>query len=316
MAAWPSGESLTVRNIAEDAIASLLVDSRCQLGESVVWCDRRDALFWTDIEACQLWMHTPATGETRQWSLPSKLGCLALTMDGRLLLGLAKALQVADVDAATDTVLPLAPVIEVETSNLDTRINDGRADRAGNFVFGTKSERDDGAEIGSFYQYSSQHGLRRLDLPHVAIPNSICFSLDGKTMYYCDSRRPRILCCYYDAENAAVSSRRTFIEVDAANASPDGSSIDAEGCLWNAQWGASRVVRYQPDGTTDRILAVPVTQPSCCVIGGTARDTLYISSARTELDEQALAREPSAGGIFQLMLDGALGVPESRVYLA
>lgn len=303
-------------NFDGDAVASLLVDSRCQLGESVLWCDQRAALFWTDIEACQLWMHTLATNETRQWSLPSKLGCLALTADGRLLLGLAKALHVADVDAATGTVLPLTQLTEVEPSNPETRINDGRADRAGNFVFGTKSERDDGAAIGSFYQYSIQHGLRRLDLPHVAIPNSICFSLDGKIMYYCDSRRPRILSCYYDAENADVSSSHTFIEVDAANASPDGSTIDAKGCLWNAQWGASRVVRYQPDGTTDCIVAIPVTQPSCCVIGGTARDTLYISSARAELGEQALAHQPSAGGIFQLTLDGALGVPESRVHLA
>ena len=316
MAAWPSGESLTVDDADGDAVASLLVDSRCQLGESILWCDRRSALFWTDIEACQLWMHTPATGETRHWALPSKLGCLALAADGRLLLGLAKTLQVADVDAATDTSLPITPLADVEPSNPDTRINDGRADRAGNFVFGTKSERDDGAAIGSFYQYSSQHGLRRLDLPQVAIPNSICFSLDGKTMYYCDSRRPRILCCYYDAENAVVSSSHTFVEVDAANASPDGSTIDAEGCLWNAQWGASRVVRYHPDGTTDRIVAVPVTQPSCCVIGGPASDALYISSARAELDDRALAHEPGAGGVFQRMLEGALGVPESRVYLA
>ena len=316
MAAWPSGESLTVHNADGDAVASLLVDSRCQLGESILWCDQRAALFWTDIEACQLWMHTPATGETRHWALPSKLGCLALAADGRLLLGLAKALQMADVDAATDTSLPITPLVEVEPSAPDTRINDGRADRAGNFVFGTKGERDDGAAIGSFYQYSSQHGLRRLDLPHVAIPNSICFSLDGKTMYYCDSRRPRILCCYYDAANAAVSSSHTFIEVDAANASPDGSTIDAKGRLWNAQWGASRIACYEPDGTTDRIVAIPVTQPSCCVIGGMAGDTLYVSSARAELDEQALASEPSAGGIFQLRLEGALGVPESRVHLA
>lgn len=316
MAAWPSGKPLKVRNTDEKAVANLLLDSRCELGESIVWCEKRAVLFWTDIEAARLWRHAPATGETRQWLLPSKLGCVALTGDGRLLLGLADTLQVADVDAATGTFLPLLPLIEVESSNPDTRINDGRADRAGNFVFGTKSERADQAAIGSFYQYSSQHGLRRLDLPRVAIPNSICFSLDGKTLYYCDSLQPRILCCDYDADRAAVSGSRTFIEVDAANASPDGSTIDAEDCLWNAQWGASRVVRYRPDGTVDQVVSVPATQPSCCVIGGAGRDLLYITSARVEMDAQALALEPDAGGIFQHALAGALGVPESRVDVA
>ena len=50
-------------------------------------------------------------------------------------------------------------------------------------VFGTFNEAEDGPG-GSFYQYSSSHGLRRLDLGGVVIPNSICFSLDGRTMYF------------------------------------------------------------------------------------------------------------------------------------
>src|ERR1700731_2126838 len=32
--------------------------------------------------------------------------------------------------------------------------------------------------------------------------DSICFSPDGRTLYYCDSLQPRILCCDYDAETA------------------------------------------------------------------------------------------------------------------
>jgi sugar lactone lactonase YvrE len=261
-------------------------------------------------------MHRPYGRLTRHWVLPDRLGSLALCQTGQLLLGLAKGLYLADPDAAREeTALSLEKLADVEAGNAETRINDGRSDRNGNFVFGTKSERSDNAAIGAFYQYSSQHGLRRLDLPAAAIPNSICFSADGRRMYYCDSVEPRILCCDYDAGAAAVSGSRAFAEVDEAGASPDGSIIDADGYLWNAQWGVGRIVRYRGDGSVDRVMPLPVKNPSCCAIGGAAYDRLYISSARVDNSVQELARTPGAGGIWQIPLPRALGLPESRIEL-
>jgi L-arabinonolactonase len=296
-------------------IPSLVVDSRCALGESVLWCERRTALFWTDIDASRLWMHRPYRGITHSWALPDRLGSLALCQTGQLLLGMAKGLYLADPDAAQDETLSLEKLVDVEAENSETRINDGRSDRNGNFVFGTKSERADNAPIGAFYQYSSRHGLRRLNLPTAAIPNSVCFSADGRRMYYCDSVTPQILCCDYDADTAAVSGSRVFAEVDDADASPDGSIIDADGYLWNAQWGAGRIVRYRSDGSVDRVMLLPVKNPSCCTIGGAAYDRLYISSARVDNSVEELARTPGAGGIWQIPLPRALGLPESRIEL-
>jgi L-arabinonolactonase len=299
-----------------DRIApSLVVDSRCALGESVLWCERRGALFWTDIDASRLWTHRPHDGATRSWALPDRLGSLALCQTGQLLLGLAKGLYLADPDAAQEETLSLEKLADVEAGNAETRINDGRSDRNGNFVFGTKSERADSAPIGAFYQYSGRHGLRRLDLPAAAIPNSICFSADGRGMYYCDSVAPRILYCGYDADAAAVSGSRVFAEIDGAGASPDGSIIDADGCLWNAQWGAGRIVRYRSDGSVDRVMSLPVKNPSCCTIGGGGYDRLYVSSARVDNSVEELARTPGAGGIWQIVLPRALGLPESRIEL-
>jgi sugar lactone lactonase YvrE len=297
-------------------IPSMVVDSRCALGESVLWCERRTALFWTDIDASRLWMHRPYGSVTQNWALPDRLGSLALCQTGQLLLGLAKGLYLADPDAAPDGHLSLEKLVDVEAENTETRINDGRSDRNGNFVFGTKSERADRAPIGAFYQYSGQHGLRRLDLPAVAIPNSICFSADGRTMYYCDSVKPQILCCDYDARAAAVSDSRVFAEMDSASASPDGSIIDADGNLWNAQWGAGRIVRYRSDGRVDQVIPLPVKNPSCCAIGGATYDRLYISSARVDNSPAELERTPGAGGIWQIPLPRTLGLPESRVELA
>lgn len=307
MAAWPSGDVVT------EALASLVVDSRCILGESILWCERRGVLYWADILSAQLWRHDPASGRSHTWSLPESLGCLALAEDGRLLLGLAKGLYASDVESQLGTQeLSLHRLVEVEADIPHTRMNDGRADREGGFVFGTKDERGGTHRDGRFYQYTALHGLRELALPRAAIPNSICFDASGTRMYFCDSVELRIRQCRYDAATATVADIETFIDIDLPGAEPDGSVVDCEGALWNAQWGAGRVVRYLPDGRIDRIVPIPAPQTSCCTL---CSDMLYVSSARVNMDAEALAAHPLSGGVFAHRLDRALARGEDRVRL-
>jgi len=79
---------------------------------------------------------------------------------------------------------------------------------------------------------------------------------------------------------------------------PDGSTVDADGCLWNAEWGGGRVVRYAPDGRVLRVLPLPASQVTCCAFGGARLDRLYVTTARTGLDPSSLAAEPHAGALF------------------
>jgi len=295
--------------------ARLLVDSRCSLGEGILWDASERALYWVDINGATLWRHELARGLSRHWTLPQRLACLALADGDRLLLGLADGLYVLDRQALNQADALTPQLLCAVEPDLPTRLNDGRVDRDGAFVFGTKSEAADGAPVGSFYQYSAAFGLRRLALPAVAIPNSICFDAAGTTLYFCDSRHPRILSCDYDSASAHVGAVREFVAMDVESASPDGSIVDAEGGLWNAQWGAGRVVRYRANGELDRIIQLPVTQPSCCVIGGEQGDQLYITSAHEDLDRQALAQQPHAGGVFVAALGARLQRQEAQVLL-
>ena len=291
------------------AQATLFVDCRCTLGEGILWDEKRRALLWTDIQLSTLWMHGAADNATRTWILPDRLGSLAICESGRLLLGLAKGLFLADLDTVAGAVLGLEPVVSVEPGVPRTRINDGRTDRAGNFVFGTFNEAQDGPS-GSFYQYSSRHGLRRLDLGGVVIPNSICFSLDGRTMYFCDSPVARIRQCDYDASSAGVANVREFARLGAGEGLPDGSVIDTDGCLWNAAWGAGLVRRYAPDGRRLAEISVSAKNPTCVVFGGDALDDLYVTSSRQEMSDDELARTPEAGGVYRARV-GARGVRDA-----
>jgi L-arabinonolactonase len=276
------------------------------LGEGILWCDRAQVLYWTDIHAATLWSYRPADGTTRQWPMPERLASIALCEeDGWLLLGLASQLAFFHLDSSE-----LRPIAKVE-AELPTRLNDGACDRQGRFVFGTLHEPvagDSQRPLGGFYRLHADLTLRPLPLGGVAISNSIAFSPQGDTMYYCDSPSRRILCCDYGDTPSGV---RTFVDLHGMTGEPDGSAVDAQGGLWNAQWGMNRVVRYRPDGSTDCIVEVPTQQPTRPAFGGTTLDQLYITSARASLDEQALAKNPLAGALFQVTVP-FMGLPEPR----
>jgi L-arabinonolactonase len=291
----------------------LVVDGRHVLGEGILWNERTGRLLWTDIESSELWAHDPAGGALERWPMPERLCAMALTADdGRLLLALASGLAFFDMRTGE-----LARICEVEAHLPTTRLNDGRVDRQGRFVFGAFNEANDPKDpVGGFYRLNRDLSLERLPLGGVAIANSICFSLDGRTMYYCDTASGEIRCCDYDPGDAGesgepVANLRVFAPAGAAPGSPDGAIIDAEGYLWNARWGGGQVVRFAPDGRVDRVLALPVPQPTCLAFGGRGLDVLYVSSATQHLSPPALAAAPASGGVFAHALD-VRGLPEQR----
>ena len=287
-------------------VAGVAVLLQNELGEGIVWCEREQALYWTDIHASTLWRYRIDEGALDHWLLPERLGCFALCEeDGWLLLGLASRL--AFFHPASQT---LVPITEVEAQQ-PTRINDGACDRSGRFVFGTFHEPADGGprlSVGSFYRLNRNLSLERLSLPGVAISNSIAFSPGGERMYFCDSMTPVIRVCDYGDDCGATSE---FARIDDPRGEPDGSIVDSAGGLWNAQWGLGRVVRYTPEGRLDRCIHVPASQPTRMALGGVDRSTLYITSARLGLDARSLATQPLAGSLFAAQVDVA-GLSEPR----
>ena len=292
--------------------ALLLLDTQCTLGEGATWCAKTSRFYWTDIEGARLWRYDPSDGSSTSWHMPERLATFALCADPRyLLLGLATHL--AFFDLATGET---QRIVDVEPG-LNTRVNDGRCDRQGRFVFGTKDEGSPLQAVGGFYRLNHDLSLERLALPAPAISNSIAFSPDGATMYYCDSPTREIRVCDYRA-NGSIDNDRVFTKLTDATGEPDGSTVDRDGGLWNAQWGGRRVVRYGPDGVETERIDVPTAQPSCVAFGGPARGlpservqlgTLYVTSARTGLDAAALADDSHAGGVF-IATPGRHGLPE------
>lgn len=283
--------------------AAVLVDSRNTLGEGATWCDATHALYWTDIEGACLWRCRADGSDLAQWPMPERLACFALTHDPDVLLvGLATHLAFFDLRSGAFT-----RIVDVEPE-LPTRLNDGRCDPFGAFVFGMKDEGGDPPRaIGGFYRLNPDLTLERLALPAAAIANSIAFSPDGTKMVFCDSLVREILVCDYS--RAGVAGVRTFARLTDADGDPDGSTMDRDGGLWNAQWGGRRVVRYAADGVETERIAVPTAQPSCAALDGDGR--LYVTSARVGLSDDALESDADAGGVFVAQTRHA-GLPTAR----
>jgi L-arabinonolactonase len=279
-----------------------------RLGEGVVWCQRAQALYWTDIHAAMLWRYVPAEGSVRSWPMPERLASFALCeADGWLLLALASRLAFFHLDSTQLRELHrIGPTVTA-----DTRANDGACDRQGRFVFGTMHEPATGPKqpLGRFYRLNVDLSLEELALPAVAIANSVAFSPDGGTLYFCDSLRKRIECCAYGSDT--LGSVQTFVDLSALDGEPDGSTVDAEGGVWNAQWGASRVVRYLPDGREERRVMLPTAQPTRPAFGGPDLDTIYITSAHDGMDARLRAMDRNAGDLFAFE-PGVPGLPEPR----
>lgn len=282
-------------------------EGRHELGECLLWCERSSRLLWTDIPAATLWSYQPNSGRTRSWPIPERLGSFALTgSDDRLLLGLASGLALFHLSTGK-----LTRICDVEPG-LNTRINDGRCDRQGRFVFGMLNESDDPhAPNGGFYRLHLDLTLERLPLPPARIANSLCFSPNGRRMYFADSDEGAIRYCDYNPCSAEVGQVHTLVAAGAAPGAPDGATVDAEGCLWSARWGAGQVLRFAADGRLLQTIETAAPQPTCPSFGGPDLSTLYVSTAHAGMSGAARAAAPHAGAVLGQRL-AVRGLPEAR----
>lgn len=298
---------------AEHAFSLALAQAN-ELGEGLQWHGPSGRWWWTDIEGACIHAWTPGAPTSLQVRLPERAGCFVHGRSGALVLALAKRvarLTLPDLQATGSITADPETLAPLETALPTTRANDGRCDRSGALVFGTLDEADPRQTIGSFYQYTRAHGLRRLALDGVAIANSIGFSPDGRRMYYCDTPTRRIMVCDYDSASARVGEPRLFVQKAADEGFPDGSTVDAQGCLWNAEWGAGTVARYGADGRMLARYTVPASHTTCPAFGGPAGDQILVTTAREGLSPGDLMARPLSGSLFGMTVQPGLFLAEA-----
>lgn len=171
-------------------------------------------------------------------------------------------------------------LVDIEAGDTTTRSNDGRCDRHGGFwtsTMGCNAEAGKGA-IYRFYQ-----GEVRQVAANLTVPNATCFAPDGSFAVFGDTRRRLIWKIALDAAGWPTGQPSIFVSMVDQTLNPDGAVFDKNGCLWVAQWGASRVTQYGPDGVEISHIPFPSVQTTCPCFGGPDFKTVYMTSATVGL---------------------------------
>ena len=271
------------------------------LGEGPLWCPNEQVLYWIDIIRPAVYRHTPGVGQTGVWALPESVGSIARLEVGRLLVAMRSGLFVlSTVDGS------LTRLAAIEHASAQQRLNDSAVDPAGRLWVG--SMREGGPSFGKLYRFGGGSAPLELD-DQWACPNGIGWSPDGTVMYVTDSAKQTIWRYAYSVADGTVTDKQVFATFETGT--PDGLTVDAEGCVWSALWDGWSVVRLSPEGERVTTLQMPVQRPTSVAFGGRALQTLYVTSATINVDTAGLNAGPLAGGLvaIEMPVRGLLNPP-------
>ncbi|NRB19149.1 MAG: SMP-30/gluconolactonase/LRE family protein [Rhodobacteraceae bacterium] len=275
--------------------AQVFSDTVCTLGEGPLWHPERKQLFWFDILSKTL-LTRDADGE-HSWRFDDCVSAAGWVDFDTLLMASENGLYRFDIPSGQrELVVPLEADMPV------TRSNDGRADPWGGFWIGTMGFN---AEPGAGAIYRFYRGELKQLFGDITISNAICFAPDRSCAYYTDTADGHILRQPLDQSDGwPVGGPEVFLDFSGEDFGPDGAVVDAEGCLWNAQWGAGRVARYAASGALLSSWPLPPAQTTCPAFGGPELTTLFVTSAAAD------SNDAQAGQTFCI----ATGITGQREY--
>lgn len=261
---------------------------RCRLGEGPYWSVRQQALYWVDILDQTIFRLRPSDGSVVTWQMPEMVGWLIeRTRADGFVAGMRRDFVYLSLEPMTIT-----PIARPEPDIPGNRLNDARADARGCIWAGTLPLSAD-EHTGSLYRLDPDGRVTCVDSGYL-VTNGPAFSPDGRYLYHNDSGRGLVYRFQLDGDGA-LRDRRVFLRFGADEGKPDGMTVDSEGALWIALWGAARVSRYTRYGLLDRSVTLPASQVTSCVFGGAALDRMFVTSAA-----EGAAGEAMAGALFEI----------------
>ncbi len=268
-----------------------IADLKCRIGESPVYDERTEILYFLDILGRRLYAMRLADSELKSWSFDSEIGSLGLAASGRLVVALRHSVVLFD--PATEARENLC---SIEADRPETRLNDGKVGPDGAFWVGSMDDRPEKSPIGALYRVTGA-GAVEPKVEGLVVSNGLAWNAEGERMYHADSRGPWIDAWDFDRWTGEISGRRRFAEPSDIGR-PDGGACDAEGFYWSAGVSAGRLNRFAPDGTLARSFEAPVPAPTMPCFGGPDFRTLFLTSLREGKPAELLEAAPLSGGLF------------------
>lgn len=271
-----------------------------RVGEGPIWDYKYHRLLWIDTQGSLL-VFTPQDGKNREIKLPKQIGTVIPYQEDCVIVGLEDGVY-----RLTLSTENLDFIADPEGRAAGNRYNDGKCDAQGRLWIGTMDKDCTPLKANFFKLDVDGKGEKVLD--SVTISNGVAWSLDGKTMYYQDTPTLKVSAFDFDEEKGEISNRREVISFSSNMGTPDGNTIDEEGMLWIANWGAACVTRWNPiTGELLQKIEVPAENVTALAFGGEDLDELYITTASLWMSEGGAEKYPEAGKMF-VVKPGVKGV--------
>lgn len=276
---------------------------RTTLGEGALWENESELLYFVDIDGQAVHSYDPQSGKHHYKKTGNKVSTVVKRAGHKqILIAVGHDLELIAQDLQWEAQRDFALLARVPLDK-SVRFNDGKCDARGRFWCGTMALAET-ADAGELYMMDSAHKVTR-QLTKVTISNGICWSLDNKTMYYIDTPKGTLDAFDYDLEQGAISNRRVVVKNEWGGHF-DGMTIDSQGNLYIALWGAGQVIAINPTNTNKPLIATielpSVLNVTSCAFGGEDLKTLFITTATNQTD---LKTFPNAGLLHQVALNTA-----------
>lgn len=275
----------------------LILDCKNRHGEGIIWCEKKQLILWTDIEGKRLWMFSPETEETESYEMPDRLCAFMIWREDTILAAFDSYLATFSLGD-----MRIYKFFDFEPDNPFSRLNDGKQDPYGNFIVGGMIESESSDTKTSVIKIDNNLRVHTL-MNGITCANSICFSNDGTIMYFSDTPEKTILAYSYSPDCISLKDATEVYKGEGRFSYPDGSAVDSEGYIWNAVWNGYAVIRIHPEtGIVDKIVELPVKNPTCVVIGGDEMNTLYITTSQYQMTAEEISKAPFSGGLYSVDL--------------
>lgn len=248
----------------------VIADREFELGENPLWDDRRKLLFWTDIDAGELWKYDQKTKKAERFYQGPKVGGFTLEDDGKLALFRIEDISLIDPDNPED----LEHLIHFHDENA-ARFNDVMALPDGSVYAGTIAAKP---RSGGLYHVGLDLSVKVLFLG-TDVSNGMALPDEHSLIWTCSTSR-KIVRFSRDQETNQVSQPSDLFISPGEEGTPDGLCLDAEGHIWSARWDGSAVIVHGPDGCPIRKVDVPTNKVTSVCFGGDSLSTLFITTSR------------------------------------
>ncbi len=272
------------------------------LGETPLWSVSEQALYWVNCEnPAEIHRWKPASGEHDIWPMKERVGGIVLKPGNNLLVVLSHGIYDFSPETAVLTLRLSSPLPDYVS------LHECQCDRQGRLWVGAYDHRftpqNRNAKDGAIFRLDGDKLIP--EIRDISVANGLAFSPDGKTLYVADAPTRTVEAYDLNTETGSLSNGRKFLELKEGEGYLDGATVDTEGGYWLAAVAAGTLRRYLPDGSLDRVVQLPVSNPTKAAFGGAELDTLYVTTTKLKLG----ANSEENGGIYALQ-PGFKGLPE------